>query len=67
MALMFELPSSVADRDFAGLRDSLRRSRGVGFKFCEISERPDARELIAELDDDPSIAVTMSSLALAGK
>lgn len=61
MALAFELPASIVDRDFDGVRWSLRESRRVGFKARELTLNPASRELLELIDSDDSLAGTMSS------
>ena len=61
LALSFELPGCVMDRDFDGLRECLSEIRGCGFKSREMLEQPLSRDLISVLEKDRLLAVAMSS------
>jgi beta-ribofuranosylaminobenzene 5'-phosphate synthase len=61
MALFFELPAAVVDRDFAGMRGALRSSRLAGFKAREIGLQPEVAQILEVLDGWSEVACTMSS------
>jgi beta-ribofuranosylaminobenzene 5'-phosphate synthase len=61
LALSFELPGCVMDRDFDGLRDCLSEIRGCGFKSREMLLQPLSMDLISALEDNRLLAVAMSS------
>jgi beta-ribofuranosylaminobenzene 5'-phosphate synthase len=61
LALHFELPACVMDRDFAGLRTCLNWSGKTGFKAKEIASQPRSAELLRTLEQIPNVAAAMSS------
>jgi beta-ribofuranosylaminobenzene 5'-phosphate synthase len=62
LALHYELPGCILDRDFTGLRECLAWSRMVGLKAREVALQPASASLLKSLGRRQDVAATMSSL-----